>query len=250
MVTKEKTADVWLNWVLSGDTRHSQLSDINHWLYQTVSTLQNKESARFTKQFVITSIKWPAGVTLAETSDDADCVFSPEPHLLVVLCSRYWNERHGWDGDTSWARTHHMEHHGGPGGRQTAKQRNGRIRDGTQCKKKRTQDWTKFPQLLVLWIPRNCHHIEQLENTGSKAINIRTRDLGWPVTDSSKNSSVPNRKLSKRTSSQIIQKNYRDRDALPWALTVPSFVSLESTLTIVTQSSPAKKDTQDKTLNS
>ena len=67
----------------------------------------------------------------------------------------------------------------------------------------------------TLVIPRNCHHIEQLENTGSKAINIRTRDLRWPVTDSSKNSSVPIRKLSKRTSSQIVQKIYRERDASP-----------------------------------
>ena len=33
----------------------------------------------------------------------------------------------------------------------TTKPENGRIRQGTQCKKKRTQDWTKVPQLLVLW---------------------------------------------------------------------------------------------------
>ena len=58
----------------------------------------------------------------------------------------------------------------------------------------------------TLVIPLNCHHTGRLENTGSKAINTRSRDLRWPVTDSSKNSSVPNEnrqsasvhKLSKR----------------------------------------------------
>ena len=64
-------------------------------------------------------------------------------------------------------------------------------------------------------IPLNCHHTGRLKNTGSKAINTRSRDLRWPVTDSSKNSSVPIRKLSKRTSSQIVQKIYRERDASP-----------------------------------
>ena len=95
-------------------------------------------------------------------------------------------------------------------------------------------------------IPLNCHHIGRLENIGSTAINIRSRDLRWPVTDSSKNSSVPNRKLSKRISSQIVQKIYRERVASLLASAVPSSVSPDPTLTIVTQTSPAKKDTRDK----
>ena len=42
----------------------------------------------------------------------------------------------------------------------------------------------------TLVIPLNCFHTGRHENTGSKAINTRSRDLRWPVTDSSKNSSV------------------------------------------------------------
>ena len=142
------------------------------------------------------------------------------------------NLPHGTSWRTRWPRT--------------AKPENGRTRQGTQCKKKRAQDWTKVHNCSYFGERCNCHYIEQLENTGSKAISIRTRDLRWLVTDSSKNSSVPIRKLSKRTSSPIVQKFYREREASPPASAVLSSVSPESTLTIVTQSSPAKKDTRDK----
>ena len=115
----------------------------NNWLYQTVSTLQNKESARFTKQFVITQINWPAGVTLVETSD-VETVSPPTNHICWSSCvpvmeRKTWvkwrhklgtNSLHGPSWRTRWPRT--------------AKQENGRTREGTQCKKKRTQDWTKF----------------------------------------------------------------------------------------------------------
>ena len=57
----------------------------------------------------------------------------------------------------------------------------------------------------TLVIPLNCFHTGRHENTGSKAINTRSRDLRWPVTDSSKNSSVRLKADPHRTNLKILQ---------------------------------------------
>ena len=140
-----------------------------------------------------------------------------------------------------------MEHYGGPGGPEPRSKKTGEPEKEHSAKEKDAGLDQIATIARTLVIPLNCHHTGRLENTGSKATNTRSRDLRWPVTDSSKNSTVPNEKPSKRISSQIVQKTHRERDASLPASAVPSSVSQDTTLTTVTQTSPSKKDTRDKT---
>ena len=129
-------------------------------------------------------------MNLAGRNDDADVVSPHEPHLLVVFCSRYWNERHGVKKETQAVHElipwNTMED-------QVAENREARKTGETEkehsAKRKGRGDWTI---IAILVIPLNCHHTGRLKNTGSKAINTRSHDLRWPVTDSCKNSTVPN----------------------------------------------------------
>ena len=99
-----------------------------------------------------------------------------------------------------------MEHHGGPGGPEPRSKKRANQRRSTAQKEKDAGLDQIATISRTLLIPLNCHHTGRLENTGSKATNTRSRDLRWPVTDSSKNSIVPNEnrqsasahKLSKR----------------------------------------------------
>ena len=127
-------------------------------------------------------------MNLADRSDDADVVSSHEPHLLVVfvpatgtkdmgemetqLCT---NLPHGTPWRTRWPRTAKTEN------------RANQKRNTAQKEKDAGLD-----QIATLVIPLNCHHTGRLENTGSKAITSRSRDLRWPVIDTSKNLTVSN----------------------------------------------------------
>ena len=112
-------------------------------------------------------------MNLADRSDDADVVFSHEPHLLVVSCvpthKAVHELTHGTPWRTRWPRTAKPE--------KRANQR----RNTAQKEKD-----TGLDQIATLVRPYNCHHTGRLETTGSKAINTRSRDLRWPVTDSTK----------------------------------------------------------------
>ena len=127
-------------------------------------------------------------MNLADISDDADVVSFHEPHLLVVFVSAtgtkdmgemetqaVLNSSHGTPWRTRWPRT-----------AKTEKRANQR-RNTAQKEKDAGLD-----QIATLVIPLNCHHTGRFENTGSKAITSRSRDLRWPVTDTSKNLTVPN----------------------------------------------------------
>ena len=75
---------------------------------------------------------------------------------------------------------------------QVAENREARKRANQRRNTAQKEKDAGLDQIATLVIPLNCHHTGRLENTGSKAINTRSRDLRWPVTDSSKNSTVPN----------------------------------------------------------
>ena len=126
-------------------------------------------------------------MNLADRSDDADVVSSHEPHLwsspvpatgtkdMGEMETQAVHELITWN--TMEDQVENRE----------ARKRANQRRNTAQKEKDSGLD-----QIATLVIPLNCQHTGRPENTGSKAINTRLRDLRWPVTDSSKNSTVPN----------------------------------------------------------
>ena len=127
-------------------------------------------------------------MNLADRSDDADVVSSHEPHLLVVFVPATGTKDMG---EMETQAVHElitwntMED-------QVAENREDRKRANQKRNTAQKEKDAGLDQIATLVIPLNCHHTGRLENTGSKAITSRSRDLRWPVTDTSKNLTVPN----------------------------------------------------------
>ena len=109
-------------------------------------------------------------MNLADTSDDADVVSSHEPHLLVVSFSHL----------QSCARTQHMEHSGGPGGREPRSQKTGEPEKEHSAKEKGRGIGPNCPSgdTLQLSTYRTTREHKKQSDKHTRSCNLR-----WLVTD-------------------------------------------------------------------